>query len=445
MKSLLEKAKGAICSVSVYRMIPYSFLGRGVGGNRSFSHVAFGHMARIASRSMEKRRGQAKRRPCEEIPKRGFPRKNVPMKRWLTGLFFALILLYNGSAAAEGARASILMEMDTGRVLYAQNAHEALPMASTTKVMTALVALENGDLNSVVTAGPNAFGVPGTSIYLELGEQLTLQQMLYGLMLASGNDAAVAIAEHIGGTVSDFCALMTARAEEIGCENTVFRTPHGLPAEGHHTTAYDLALITREAMRNPVFREIVSTQRMTLPWAGHDYDRVLTNKNRLLSSYPGAIGVKTGYTKAAGRCLVFAAEREGMTLIGAVLNGPDWFDEAAALLDRGFDHWQRVTILSAGETARVIPVTGGVKDSVRAIASQDVAGPVPLDAWPDLILDLPDSLEAGVQKGQVIGTASLKDQGEILVTVPLVAAEAVPKRTFRTGIDRIFTVWIAGR
>ena len=367
------------------------------------------------------------------------------MKRLLTGLFFALILLYNGCAAAEGARSAILMEMETGRVLYARNAQEALPMASTTKVMTALIALENGDLQDVVTAGKNAYGVPGTSIYLELGEQLTLEQMLYGLMLASGNDAAVAVAEHIAGSVDAFCALMTARAEAIGCENTVFLTPHGLPAEGHQTTAWDLAMITREAMRNPVFREIVSTQRISLPWAGHEGGRVLTNKNKLLSGYPGAIGVKTGYTKAAGRCLVFAAEREGMTLLGVVLNCPDWFDEAAALLDWGFDNWQRVTLLSAGETVRMIPVTGGVKDSVRAVASQDVAGPVPLSSWPDLLLDLPDSLEAGVQQGQVLGTASLMDGGEILVTVPLVAAEAVPESTFRTGLVRLFALWPAGQ
>ncbi len=367
------------------------------------------------------------------------------MKRLLTGLFFALILLYNGSAAAEGARAFILMEKDTGRVLYEQNAHEPLPMASTTKIMTALIALEKGDLTDVVTTGPNAYGVPGTSMYLEMGEQLTLKDMLYGLMLASGNDAAVAIAEHIGGSVKEFCQMMTERAEEIGCENTIFTTPHGLPADGHHTTAWDLALITREAMRQPAFLEIVSTQRATLPWAGHDYDRVLTNKNRLLSSYPGAIGVKTGYTKAAGRCLVFAAEREGMTLIGVVLNCPDWFDEAAALMDRGFDNWQRVTILSAGETARVIPVTGGVTDSVRAVAARDVAAPVAVDAWPDLIIDLPSSLEAGIRQGQAIGTASLMDGGEIIVSVPLVAAEAVPERTFRTGLSRLFFLWTAGQ
>ena len=284
------------------------------------------------------------------------------MKRVFAGLFFAAILLYNGCGMAEGARSALLMEMETGRVLYEQHAHEALPVASTTKIMTALLALERGSLDELVSTGPNAYGVPGTSMYLEMGEQLTLEQMLYGLMLASGNDAAVAIAEHIGGTAEDFCALMTARAAEIGCENTVFTTPHGLPAAGHHTTAWDLCLIAREALKHPVFRQIVSTRRASLPWAGHDYDRVLTNKNKLLADYPGAIGVKTGYTKAAGRCLVFAAERDGMRLIGAELNCPDWFDHAAALLDQAFSAYRMYTALRAGEIVYRLPVENGTAD-----------------------------------------------------------------------------------
>ncbi|MBQ6257909.1 MAG: D-alanyl-D-alanine carboxypeptidase [Clostridia bacterium] len=359
----------------------------------------------------------------------------------------SLLLLLLPAAALCEAKSEILIEAKTGRVLYENNAHEALPMASTTKIMTALVALENGDLSDIVTAGKNAYGVPGTSIYLGLGEQLTLEQMLYGLMLASGNDAAVAIAEHIGGSVEDFCRMMTERAAEIGCENTVFTTPHGLPADGHHTTAWDLALIAREAMKNPAFREIVGTQRASLPWAEHEYDRVLTNKNKLLSTYAGALGVKTGYTKAAGRCLVFAAERDGLELIGVVLSCPDWFGEAAALLDRGFDNWQMVTVLSAGETVREIPVSGGVRDSLRAVAQSDVSAPVPDTAWPDLLIDLPEFLPAGIEKGKVIGTARLTDQEQTLVTVPLVAAEAVPERSFRYGVGRILSAWplVAGQ
>ena len=358
----------------------------------------------------------------------------------------SLLLLLAPAAALGEAKSEILIEAKTGRVLYENNAHEALPMASTTKIMTALVALENGNLNDTVTAGKNAYGVPGTSIYLGLGEQLTLEQMLYGLMLASGNDAAVAIAEHIGGSIEEFCRMMTDRAAEIGCENTVFVTPHGLPSHGHHTTAWDLALITREALKIPKFREIVSTQRASLPWADHEYDRVLTNKNKLLSTYAGALGVKTGYTKAAGRRLAFAAERhqqrDGLELIGVVLNCPDWFDEAAALLDRGFDNWQMVTVLSAGETVREIPVTGGVRDAVRVVAQSDVSAPVPDTAWPDLRIDLPESMPAGVEKGQVIGTARLTDQGKTLVTVPLIAAEAVPERSFRYGAGRLLRSWL---
>ena len=362
------------------------------------------------------------------------------MKKLIPILAVGLLLLLPAGALGE-ARSEILIEAKTGRVLYENNAHEALPMASTTKIMTALVALENGDLNDIVTAGKNAFGVPGTSIYLSLGEQLTLEQMLYGLMLASGNDAAVAIAEHIGGSVDEFCRMMTERAAEIGCENTVFLTPHGLPGAGHHTTAWDLAMITREAMKNPTFREIVSTQRATLPWVGHEYDRALNNKNKLLSTYPGALGVKTGYTKAAGRCLSFAAEREGLELIGVVLNCPDWFDEAAALLNRGFDNWQMVTVLTAGETVREIPVTGGVRDSVRVVAQSDVSAPVAWDAWPDLFIDLPDALPAGVEQGQVVGSARLVDGGQTLVIVPVIAAEAVPERSFRYGWQRIVAAW----
>ncbi|MBR4360862.1 MAG: D-alanyl-D-alanine carboxypeptidase [Clostridia bacterium] len=367
------------------------------------------------------------------------------MKRIAAGLFFAAILLYNGVAAAEtAARSAILIEAKTGRVLYEQNAHEPLPMASTTKIMTALIALENGDSDDPVTAGPNAYGVPGTSIYLSPGETLTLEQMLYGLMLASGNDAAVAVAEHIGGTVEEFCRMMTARAQEIGCENTVFVTPHGLPAVGHHTTAWDLARIAQTAMRNPQFRQIVSTQRVSLPWAGHDYDRVLTNKNKLLSAYPGALGIKTGYTKAAGRCLVFAAEREGLTLIGVVLNCPDWFNQASSLLDQGFAEWQMVTVLNQGETVRDIPVTDGDAASVRVVASADVAAPVRLDAWPDLIIDLPASLPAAIEQGRQVGTASLTDGGQVLVTVPLVTADDVPESTFRSHLRRILAAWPIG-
>ena len=185
---------------------------------------------------------------------------------------------------STAARAAVVMEASSRRVLYAKNPHMKLPMASTTKIMTAILAIEMGNLEDVVTVSPKAMGVEGSSIYLAKGERLTLEQLLYGLMLRSGNDAAVAIAEHIGGSVENFVRLMNRKAVQIGARNTNFVNPHGLHDDMHYTTAYDLALISAYAMQNPVFRTIVSTKYKKIPWEGRSYDRVLQNKNALLLS-----------------------------------------------------------------------------------------------------------------------------------------------------------------
>ena len=236
------------------------------------------------------------------------------------------------------ARAAILIDAASGRVLYAQNADTRYPMASTTKIMTALLALENSAPDEIVTASERAAGTGGTSIYLSAGETLSMEEMLKGLMLRSGNDAAVAIAEHIGGSVENFAAMMNARAEELGADAR-FVTPNGLDAERHGASARAMALIAREALRRDDFRALVGTQRAVIPWRDNQYNRVLTNKNRLLRDYEGATGVKTGFTKKAGRCLVFSAERDGMELIGVVLGCGAWFDEAERLLDWGFENF----------------------------------------------------------------------------------------------------------
>ena len=217
------------------------------------------------------------------------------------------------------AKAACVLELETGRVLFAFNENSRLPMASTTKVMTALLAIENGSPGDSVTCSANAYGVPGTTIYLTEGETLTLREMLLGLMLVSGNDAAVAIAEHIGGSVGQFVAMMNARARALGAVNTHFANPHGLPDDTHVTTALDLARIARAAMQNEEFRTLVSTTDAQIPWAGRSHPRQLHNKNRLLTSYPGATGVKTGYTSRAGRCLVFGASGAGPFLLAAAV------------------------------------------------------------------------------------------------------------------------------
>lgn len=220
----------------------------------------------------------------------------------LLTLLLVLLLIPRAQAeeVATSAKACIIIDESSGRVLLSHNAETPLPMASTTKVMTALLAIERGNLGDPVTCSRNAFGVPGTSIYLSQGETLSLRDMLYGLMLASGNDAAVAIAEHIGGTAEEFCRMMTARAAELGCQNTVFLTPHGLPCDGHYTTAHDLALIARQAMTQPLFREIVSTRRATIPWEGRPYSRVLSSKNKLLATYEGGDGHQDGLYAQGG-------------------------------------------------------------------------------------------------------------------------------------------------
>ena len=369
------------------------------------------------------------------------------MKRLVCILLAAMLVLAVLPASADevgtSAMACVIIDAITGRVLLSHNASAPLPMASTTKVMTALLALELGDLDAQVTCSRNAFGVPGTSIYLSEGETLTLREMLMGLMLASGNDAAVAIAEHIGGTVDNFCAMMTARAAELGCTNTVFLTPHGLPCEGHYTTAEDLALIAREAMKHSIFREIVGTTRATIPWKDRGYDRVLNNKNKLLTTYDGATGIKTGYTRKAGRCLVFGAQRDGMELIGVVLNCPDWFNEAARLMDMAFERYEAVTMLQAGDAIATLDVLHANGAVVEAVVSADLSGVVAKGTLPQVEIDLPNTLEAPVTAGQMIGQVRLTSNGVTIAESPIIAARNAARDDFPARWRMYWRNWLA--
>ena len=367
-------------------------------------------------------------------------------KRWAVGLFMALVFMYNHSGClAQGetsAKAACVLEFQTGRVLFESDMHARLPMASTTKVMTALLALELGNAQDNITCSENAFGVSGTSVYLQLGETLTLEQMLLGLMLSSGNDAAVAIAEHIGGTTADFVTLMNARAREIGAVNTHFANPHGLPDENHYTTAYDLALITREAMRNEAFRRLVSTAKASIPWQGRSYFRQLTNKNRLLSDYPGATGVKTGYTSKAGRCLAFGAKREGMELVGVVLGCGDWFDEAARLMDGCFETYSMTRALGPTISAGRIAVTDGEKDSCGMCVMETLEVPLGIGEVAQVVLDVPGSVRAPVYPGMHLGWAKLVVGGEVYGEGEVVASERVDADSVRLDVRRIIAHWM---
>ncbi len=370
-------------------------------------------------------------------------------KPWMALLCMAALAFFPslglGEELAEtvgsSARGAVLMESKTGKVLLRHNENEPLPMASTTKVMTALLALEYGKLDEVVTVSRKAFGVPGTSIYLSQGERITLRDLLYGLMLASGNDAATAIAEHVGGSVEAFCQKMTQRARELGCEKTVFVNPHGLPAAGHQTTAYELALIAREAMTYPLFREIVSTQRASIPWESRNYDRILNNKNRLLREYEGALGIKTGYTKAAGRCLVFGARREGLEVIGVVLNCGDWFEEAKRLMDQGFADFEMFTAFGGEELVRALPVKDGTQETASVVARGGLATPVRKGQVPTLEMELPERLTAGLAQGSPVGEARLLLGDTVLTETPLVLGEPVAKRDLAFLLGRLLDRW----
>lgn len=365
------------------------------------------------------------------------------MRKWVVGILLAVLWAGQVALASEAltvaAASAVLIDGTSGRILFGQNENQMLPEASCTKIMTALLALEHCELDEKVTAGKNAHGVPGTSIYLSEGETLTMEQMLYGLMLRSGNDAAVAIAEHVAGSVEAFADLANARAAELDAD-AHFVNPHGLDAEGHAASALGLARIMREALKNPDFRTITATQKKIIPWVGNEYSRVLENKNRLLSTYEGATGGKTGYTSKAGRCLVFSAQRDGMELIGAVLNCYNWFDTATLMLDYGFENFRMEQALEAGQLVERVSVLDGDKASVDAVAADALAGAVRVGAEYHIETKT-RALRAPVQKGQVIGTMQLISEDEIIDSCDLIAASDVQAWSLGAAIRNVLRNW----
>lgn len=276
---------------------------------------------------------------------------------------FLLTALCSLPAAAEepavSAMAAILMDRDSGRILWSKDASRRLPIASTTKIMTALLALEHGHEDDMVTVSRAAASTEGSSIWLDKGEKKTLGELIYGLMLRSGNDAAVAIAEYIGGTEKKFVLMMNREAAALGAVDTHFSNPHGLPDGPHYSTAFDLGLITCRALQNERFRQIISTPTWTISWPGRPWDRVMSNQNRLLELYPGGDGVKTGWTVAAGRCFVGSATRNGWQLVCVVLNAPQMWEDAVLLLDYGFENYRRQRILHRDQVLCTAPVLKG--------------------------------------------------------------------------------------
>lgn len=348
------------------------------------------------------------------------------------------------AAPKTSAKAYVLMEAGTGRVLASNNHEEKLPMASTTKIMTCILAIENSKLGDIVKVGKNAVGLEGTSIYLKEGETVTMEELVYGLMLASGNDAAAAIAEHISGSIPDFAKLMNTKAQEIGAVNTNFVTPNGLPDDEHYTTAYDLALISAYAMQNEQFREIVSTTKRDFPEDEDSPARYLRSRNKILYQYEGGNGIKTGYTKAAGKCLCAAAYREDMQLIAVVLNDYNMFEDCKNLMTYGFDTYNMVKVASAGEVVGEIAVKNGLKEKVEANIKEDIFLPLmPEEAtMVERKVSLEDEFEAPVKEGKDAGRVDFYIDGEKYTSADIVAAADVGRNTYMHNLLKVFDDWL---
>lgn len=287
-------------------------------------------------------------------------------------LFILLILsLQCTTAKAEmmqiSAQSAVLMENLTGKVVYEKNSQRKMPMASTTKIMTAICAIENLDMKKTVVVDERCVGIEGSSVYLEKNEEISVEELLYAMMLSSGNDAATALAIETKGSVEEFARFMTEKAVLVGAKNTNFTNACGLYEENHYTTAYDLALITRQGMKNDLFRRIVSTENATISNGNKEYPRYLKNHNKLLNMYEGCIGVKTGYTKKCGRCLVSCAQRDGVTLICVTLNAPDDWNDHMKLLDYGFSKVRQTLLASEGDYCMSVETSHGDRKLCKSV------------------------------------------------------------------------------
>jgi D-alanyl-D-alanine carboxypeptidase/D-alanyl-D-alanine carboxypeptidase (penicillin-binding protein 5/6) len=366
-----------------------------------------------------------------------------------TAILWIIILLmlsgafdvFAANAPNISAKSTVLIDAESGAVLYGKNEHERRGMASTTKIMTALVALENASLSDVVTVAPEACGVEGSSVYLFPEEQITMETLLYALMLQSANDAAEAIAYAVSGSVEGFVALMNEKAQELGLTDTHFDNPHGLDGATHYTTALELAKITAQALKNETLRQIVGTEKKAIPLHNGEATRLLVNHNRLLRDYDDVIGVKTGYTRACGRTLVSAAEQNGVMLICVTLDdGNDWADHRA-LLDYGFSLYESITLADIGDITLEIPVCGGVRETVSVCNTVRVEAALPMGRGDiTTVIELPRFVYGGISEGQVIGTVRFFENGYEIGSAPLISTEDVPEAPKK---QNIFKKWLS--
>ena len=348
----------------------------------------------------------------------------------LSSLSLLLINVVNAEMYSS-AKASCVIETSSGRVLYSNNKDKKLAMASTTKIMTAITAIENcEDLDEKFEISPKAVGIEGTSLYLRKGDVFSTRDLLYALMLISGNDASVAIAEHIGSSTSEFVTMMNDLAKKLGAKNTHFANTHGLDADGHYTTAYDLALITAYALENETFKDIVSTKNIKIT-NGEGENRYLKNKNKLLFRLDGCIGVKTGFTNDAGRCLVSAIERDGVRYVCVVLNCGPMFEESEALLNGCANTYKLYDLTELYDYKKLLPVYDGRKDNVKIGTKGSFI--YPLSEWEKNNLkfeyDLIDHVDAPLKKGSEVGEIKIFLGKDLLFSEKVYTIEEVKPKT----------------
>ena len=341
----------------------------------------------------------------------------------MAAALLAAVLFFPCRVQAISAHSAILMDAQTGRVLYEKQADQQSLIASTTKIMTALVVCEQCNVLDRMAIPKEAVGIEGSSMYLQAGEVLTIQELLYGLMLCSGNDAAVALAIYCGGTVEGFAQLMNDKAHRLGMDSTHFVNPHGLDAPGHYSTARDMAVLAAYAMENPIFARTVSAKTVKIS------NRSLTNHNKLLWQVEGADGVKTGYTKAAGRILVSSAMRRGRRLVAVTINAPSDWQDHATLLEEGFSRYSVCTIAEKGQLLGTVEIAGGEAGTVSLLAGEDFSYALAEGERPEIVIAGPGFVYAPVAQGQTAGDAYVCLKGKTVGKIPLIYGLTVEQKT----------------
>ncbi len=360
-------------------------------------------------------------------------------------IFLAFLILLSGSfnsyAIEHSGQSYILMDEKSGRILLEKNSHEKMPMASTTKIMTALLAIERGNLDDMVLIDEESEGVEGSSIFLKAGEKVYLRELLYGLMLRSGNDSAVAIANHIDGSLENFVLQMNKKAKSLGALDTNFCNPHGLHDDNHYSTAYDLALITRAGFKNKEFSKVISSKSYKGTREKNNY---YLNKNKTLWEYSGGDGGKTGYTTKSGRCLVSTASRDNMRLIAVSLNSPDWFNDNYRLLDYGFENFKLYRIYDRNQQISINDVIDGEEEKLAILAENEFYYPLTEDEKKsikiNIVIDNP--LTAPVFKGDVLGYVEVFLNGRMIGKNRIISSKSIKKKSFFKRIVEDFKEWI---